>query len=99
LDVKLEKPLTLYCGFDPTAESLHIGSLLPITLLKRFEDKGHRPIFLLGGSTGLVGDPSYKTDERKLSDSSMVLNNIESIKQQLSLYMNPQKSIFLNNIE
>ena len=53
---------TLYCGFDPTADSLHIGSLVPLLTLKRFQEFGHRPILLLGGATGLIGDPSFKDD-------------------------------------
>ena len=53
-------PLTLYCGFDPTADSLHVGHLLPLLVLRRFQKAGHRPIALIGGATGLIGDPSLK---------------------------------------
>ena len=56
----LDESRTLYCGFDPTADSLHIGSLVPLLVLKRFQDAGHRPIVLVGGSTGLIGDPSLR---------------------------------------
>src|SRR3990172_5172861 len=59
-------PRVLYAGFDPTADSLHVGSLLPLMLLRRFQRAGHRPIALLGGATGMIGDPSGKTEERKL---------------------------------
>ena len=57
------EPRTLYCGFDPTADSLHIGSLVPLLVLRRFQTSGHRPIALVGGATGLIGDPSFKIDE------------------------------------
>src|SRR5699024_12656245 len=59
-----ENKVTLYCGFDPTADSLHIGHLLPITMLKRFQKAGHRPIALIGGGTGMIGDPSGRTTGR-----------------------------------
>ena len=59
-----EQKITLYCGFDPTADSLHIGHLLPILVLRRFQLKGHTPIALVGGATGLIGDPSFKAQER-----------------------------------
>ena len=62
-----QEPRTLYCGFDPTAESLHIGSLVPLLLLRRFQEAGHRPIALVGGATGLIGDPSFKAAERNLN--------------------------------
>ena len=58
---------TVYCGFDPTADSLHIGSLVPLLALRRFQLAGHRPIALVGGATGLVGDPSFKVAERNLN--------------------------------
>ena len=58
---------TLYCGFDPTADSLHIGSLVPLLALKRFQEAGHKPVALVGGATGLIGDPSFKAQERKLN--------------------------------
>ena len=61
-----EEQLTLYCGFDPTADSLHIGSLLPIVTLMRFHKAGHRVIALTGGGTGLIGDPSGKKNERQI---------------------------------
>jgi tyrosyl-tRNA synthetase len=56
-----EGPRTLYCGFDPTADSLHIGSLVPLLMLRRFQLAGHRPLALVGGATGLIGDPSFKS--------------------------------------
>src|SRR5690625_5332826 len=67
-----EKQVTLYCGFDPTADSLHIGHLLPVTLLKRFQLAGHRPIALIGGGTGMIGDPSGRDSERSLNTADTV---------------------------
>ena len=66
------EPRTLYCGFDPTADSLHIGSLVPLLVLRRFQDAGHRPIALVGGATGLIGDPSFKAAERQLNTPGVV---------------------------
>ncbi len=63
-----ENKITLYCGFDPTADSLHIGHLLPITMLMRFQHAGHRPIALIGGGTGMIGDPSGRSTERSLNE-------------------------------
>ncbi len=74
---------TLYCGFDPTADSLHIGSLVPLLTLKRFQDAGHKPIALVGGATGLIGDPSFKADERKLNTPDIVANWVERLKSQV----------------
>ena len=69
LQERLEQgPITLYCGFDPTADSLHLGHLVPLMTLRRFQDAGHRPIALAGGATGMVGDRSGSSEERKLLD-------------------------------
>lgn len=76
--------VTLYCGFDPTADSLHIGHLVPALMLKRFQKAGHRPIALIGGGTGMIGDPSGRTDERQLNDEATVDYFSERIKQQLA---------------
>src|SRR5690242_833722 len=75
---------TAYIGFDPTADSLHIGSLVQIILLKHFQISGHQPIALVGGATGLIGDPSGKKEERKLLTENEVNNNAACIKKQLS---------------
>src|SRR6056300_1072134 len=64
--------VTLYCGFDPTADSLHIGSLVPLLTLRRFQQYGHKPLALVGGATGPIGDPSFKAQERKLNDDATV---------------------------
>src|SRR5690625_2663186 len=76
--------VTLYCGFDPTADSLHIGHLLPITLLKRFQQAGHRPIALIGGGTGMIGDPSGRSTERSLNTAEVVEGYSQRIAEQLS---------------
>lgn len=80
--------VTLYCGFDPTADSLHIGHLLPITMLKRFQQAGHRPIALIGGGTGMIGDPSGRTSERTLNEENVVHGFAESIRNQLAGILN-----------
>jgi len=77
-------PITLYCGFDPTADSLHIGNLVPLLLLRRFQDFGHLPIALAGGATGMVGDPSGRSDERNLLDSDALGRNLAAIRAQLT---------------
>jgi tyrosyl-tRNA synthetase len=78
---------TLYAGFDPTADSLHIGSLVPLLMLRRFQLAGHRPIALVGGATGLVGDPSFKAQERQLSTPEVVGGWVDSIRQQVSAFL------------
>ncbi|MDP6040912.1 MAG: tyrosine--tRNA ligase, partial [Candidatus Latescibacteria bacterium] len=82
-----EGPITLYCGFDPTADSLHVGSLVPIMGLRRFQDAGHKPIALVGGGTGLIGDPSGKTEERQLNTPEVVQEYTESQRVQLEKYL------------
>jgi len=74
---------TVYCGFDPTADSLHIGNLVPLLTLKRFQNHGHRPILLLGGATGLIGDPSFRNDERSLNPMGVVAGWVERIRRQV----------------
>lgn len=77
-------PVTLYCGFDPTADSLHVGSLVPLVALRRFQLAGHRPIALAGGATGMVGDPSGKTQERQLQSHEVIAANLAGIRPQLA---------------
>lgn len=85
LQKKLEEgPITLYCGFDPTADSFHVGSLVPILTLRRFQEAGHRVIALVGGGTGLIGDPSFKAQERQLNSEEIVQDWSEKLKNQLS---------------
>ncbi|MDB6112603.1 MAG: tyrS [Pedosphaera sp.] len=76
-------PITLYCGFDPTAESLHVGNLVPLIALRRFQLLGHHPIAVAGGATGSIGDPSGKTTERQLLTREVLDANIASVKEQL----------------
>lgn len=80
----LSQPQVLYCGFDPTADSLHIGSLVPLLTLKRFQQAGHTPIVLVGGATGLIGDPSFKSQERQLNTPEVVASWVSKIKAQTS---------------
>lgn len=85
---QLKKEMTAgYIGFDPTADSLHVGSLVQIMLLKHFQMAGHKPIVLVGGATGLIGDPSGKKEERKLLTEEEVNYNAECIKKQLSIFL------------
>lgn len=80
-------PVTLYCGFDPTADSLHVGNLVPLFALRRFQLQGHHPIALAGGATGMVGDPSGKSAERNLQSPAQVEHNIAAVKQQLTKFL------------
>jgi len=82
-----EKPLTLYSGFDPTADSLHIGHLVPLLTLRRFQQAGHKPIALVGGATGLIGDPSFKATERQLNSANTVKQWVERLLEQLSCFI------------
>ena len=84
LTKKLAMPTTLYCGFDPTAESLHVGNLVPLLGLRRFQLLGHHPIAVAGGATGSIGDPSGKTAERQLLTKEVLDHNIASVKVQLA---------------
>ena len=84
LSKRLASPTALYCGFDPTSDSLHVGNLVPLLALRRFQWAGHHPIAVAGGATGCIGDPSGKTDERQLLTRELLEHNIASIKQQLA---------------
>jgi len=104
LAAHLDVSRTLYCGFDPTADSLHIGSLVPLLMLKRFQEAGHRPIILVGGSTGLIGDPSFKAEERKLNSPEIVADWVEKIRHQTSQFVDfdeslPNGAIIVNNLD
>jgi len=93
----------VYCGFDPTADSLHIGSLVPLLALKRFQQYGHKPIALVGGSTGLIGDPSFKASERQLNSEEVVGQWVESLKTQVSQFIDfdcgDNSAIVANNLD
>ncbi len=82
-DVLAESKITLYCGFDPTADSLHVGSLMPILGLAHFRRHGHKPLALVGGATGLIGDPSGKSEERNLLDDDAIAHNIAGMGHQM----------------
>ena len=82
-----EAPRVVYCGFDPTADSLHVGSLLPVMALARLQRAGHTPIALVGGGTGLIGDPSFKKDERQLQTLEQVEANVAGIRAQLERFL------------
>lgn len=103
LPAELEKgPMTLYCGFDPTADSLHVGSLVPIMGLAHFQRAGHRPIALVGGGTGLIGDPSFKASERALLTREQVEVNAAGIRGQLERLIDFEgrnAAIMRNNID
>ncbi len=93
--------VTGYIGFDPTASSLHIGSLVPIMALAHMQRAGHRPIALVGGGTGMVGDPSGKTEMRKILTLEEIAQNVEGIKRQLSRFIDfsDGQALMLNNAE
>ncbi|MCW2485370.1 tyrosine--tRNA ligase [Candidatus Symbiopectobacterium sp. NZEC127] len=80
-------PIALYCGFDPTADSLHLGHLVPLLCLRRFQLAGHKPVALVGGATGLIGDPSFKATERKLNTGETVGEWVEKIRNQVSPFL------------
>lgn len=80
---QLKQPTALYCGVDPTADSMHIGHLLPFLTLRRFQQAGHQPIILVGGATGMIGDPSGKSQERQLQSVETIQHNVECLKKQL----------------
>ena len=104
LESKLnEKPCLAYVGFDPTADSLHIGNLVPIMLLIHFQNCGNIPVALIGGATGLIGDPSGKSSERNLLSKDEVESNIKNIKYQLESFLNIDSennpALIVNNID
>jgi tyrosyl-tRNA synthetase len=99
----LTQSRTVYAGFDPTAESLHVGSLLPLMMLRRFQQAGHRPIALVGGATGMIGDPSGKSAERNLLDAATLERNIAGIKEQMRQLLDfspgPTSAVLVNNYD
>jgi len=80
-------PVTLYCGFDPTADSLHLGNLVPLALLRRFQLAGHRPLVLAGGATGMIGDPGGRSEERNLLDRDTLEANTVAVSRQLAQFL------------
>ncbi len=101
----LEKEkITAYCGFDPTSDSLHIGNLVPILLLMHLQKNGHKPLALVGGATGMIGDPSGKSAERNLLDIATLRHNEQGIQKQLSYFLNfdaalPNAAEIVNNYD
>jgi len=99
----LKKPITLYVGFDPTAPSLHVGNLVVLLVLRRFQLAGHTPIALVGGATGLVGDPSGKNEERTLNSTEIVEGWVNRIRTQVSAFLDfseaRNKAIVVNNLD
>jgi tyrosyl-tRNA synthetase len=98
-----EKPRTLYAGFDPTADSLHVGHLVAVMVLRRFQQAGHRPIALVGGATGMIGDPSGKNEERSLLGLEVLRANTAAIERQLRRFLDFQcganSALLLNNYD
>ena len=103
LDAWLESgSRTLYCGFDPSANSLHVGNLVPVMILRRFQKAGHRPIVVVGGATGMIGDPSGKSEERNLLSREALAANIDAQKRQLTSFLDfdgPQAARLVNNFD
>ena len=103
LDELLDKTsVTLYCGFDPTADSLHLGHLVPVLLLKRFQQAGHTPIALVGGATGMIGDPSFKATERKLNTPDIIAGWVDKIRGQVAPFLDfngANAAIMANNFD
>ncbi|MBN2774271.1 MAG: tyrosine--tRNA ligase, partial [Prolixibacteraceae bacterium] len=104
-DEQLQKEMTsAYIGFDPTADSLHVGSFAQIMLLKRFQLAGHRPIALIGGATGMIGDPSGKSQERNLLNEVALQKNLDGMKAQLEKFLDfnsgePNAAVMVNNYD
>lgn len=101
-DALANEKISLYCGTDPTADSLHIGHLVPFLTLRRFQQHGHRPIVLVGGATGLIGDPSGKSEERNLQTIEVIQKNAEGIKKQLEAifeFEGENGAIMVNNYD
>ena len=98
-----KKPLTAYIGFDPTSDSLHIGSLVQLIILKHLQEYGHKPILLIGGATGMIGDPSGKSKERNLLGQNEISANIKKIKNQVAKFLDFENSknpaLMLNNYD
>ncbi|MFP6675676.1 MAG: tyrosine--tRNA ligase [Pirellulaceae bacterium] len=99
----LNTPRTVYVGFDPTADSLHIGSLLGLQVLRRFQQAGHRPVALVGGATGMIGDPSGKSDERQLLSVDRLRENVVGIERQMRQFLDfdegPCQAVLVNNFD
>ena len=98
-----EKPRTIYVGFDPTSDSMHVGNLVAVMLLRRFQQAGHRPLALVGGATGMIGDPSGKSEERNLLNVEVLRANVASMEKQLRRFLDfdcgPASALLVNNYD
>ena len=98
-----ERPRTIYVGFDPTSDSMHVGNLVAVMLLRRFQQAGHRPIALVGGATGMIGDPSGKSEERNLLNVDVLRANVASMEKQLRRFLSfdggPNSALLVNNYD
>lgn len=98
----LERQRTVYAGFDPTADSLHVGSMLPLVMLRRFQQAGHRVVAVVGGATGMIGDPSGKSTERNLLTRDMLEHNVRGIERQMRHFLDftgPNPAVVVNNFD
>jgi len=99
----MERSRTVYAGFDPTADSLHVGHLMALMILRRFQKAGHRPIALVGGATGMIGDPSGKSEERRLLSEEELRKNVEAVEKQLKRFLDFEgketSALLLNNYD
>ncbi len=98
----LAQPQTVYIGFDPTASSLHVGSMMQLMMLRRFQTAGHRPIALVGGATGMIGDPSGKSEERNLLSAEQLQANVDGVAAQMRSFLDfdgPRGALLLNNFD
>jgi tyrosyl-tRNA synthetase len=96
------QPRVLYAGFDPTANSLHVGHMMPLLMLRRFQSAGHKPIALVGGATGMIGDPTGKSAERNLLTKEQLAENVAGIEQQMRRFLDfdgPHAAVLLNNFD
>jgi len=92
-------PVTLYHGIDPSAPSLHIGNFVGVVTLRRFQDAGHLPIVLVGGATGMIGDPGGRSEERNLLDEATLAANVDGIRGQLERLVDLDRAVLVNNLE
>src|SRR5437016_589445 len=99
----VEQPCVVYAGFDPTADSLHVGHLVALMMLRRFQQAGHRPIALVGGATGMIGDPSGKSEERNLLSLQALERNVAAMQAQMRSFLDfdsgPQAALLVNNYD
>ena len=94
-----EGPVYFYAGFDPTGDSLHVGHLLPVMAMRRLQQAGHKPIVLVGGATGQIGDPSGKSEARVILSKEVVAHNAQCLQKQLSRFISPDDAVFANNAD